>query len=252
MVRVYSAYLSTLTGQTTQAVFSAKIDTAVTTLNVTAVTSGTLAVSQYVTINGVVNQISALVTGTGGTGTYTLATAASSLNSTTQTYITYTYNAPSSKYTPINKYNLNSMTWAVNWREIFGNRNGECRCKVRIISNSSNNLTWLNNVGSIRASFSSSTSNNTNGVNIDFVRPQSDFISTQSYIDCDTTTSDGITILIPTSNNNLSLYLLNSTESPMLNVPDYQIWLYVEVDDKNPYDKKDINQGCSTNIFRPV
>lgn len=323
MVRVYSAYLSTLTGTTTQAVFTAKLDTATTTLNVTAVASGTLAVSQYITINGVVNQIlqqasvfgtaastftatittpttmtvvsggtglaagqfvliqghyNSIASGTapnwvltsseatatvasyssyataiplGNTGTYTLATAAA-LNATGQTYTTYTYTPTPSKYAPINKYNLNSMTWAVNWREIFGNRNGECRCKVRIMSNSNNNLTWLNNVGSIRASLSSSTSNNTNGVNIGFVRPQSDFIATQSYIDCDTTTSDGITVLIPTSNTNLSIYLLNANETPMVNVPDYQVWLYFEVDDEDPYDKKDINQGSSSNIFRPV
>ena len=46
------------------------------------------------------------------------------------------------------------MEWNINWREIFGNRNGECRVRVRFISSSSTSLNWQQNIGSLRATFS--------------------------------------------------------------------------------------------------
>ena len=140
-----------------------------------------------------------------------------------------------SKYAPVSKTNLANVKWNINWREIFGYRQGECRIRCRLISASSTSLTWAANVGSIRATVASSTTNASNGFNVGFVRPQNDFTGTNfTYLDCDTTTSNGTTMIIPNSNNDLTIMLLNSSESQMTNVADYQIWLYFDVDDEDP------------------
>ena len=75
-MKIYSLYLSTQTGATTQAIFTG---VAVgTNLYVTSVTSGTIKANQYITINGVINQITAFVVGSGTNGSvgiYTLSTS---------------------------------------------------------------------------------------------------------------------------------------------------------------------------------
>ena len=236
-MRVYSLYLSTLTGTTNQAQFTATITTAGTILNVSAVVAGSnlIAVGQNVVISGVVYQIATIATGAGAIGTYTLSTPYPPVNAVATTYYTYTTNN-NSKYAPVYKNNLANVKWNINWREIFGNRQGECRVRCRFISASSTStLTWAANVGSIRATIASSTTNASNGFNIGFVRPQNDFTGTSfTYLDCDTTTSNGTTMIIPNSNNDLTIMLINAQENFMTNMCDYQIWLYFDVDDEDP------------------
>ena len=234
-MRVYSLYLSTLTGQATQAVFTGTINN--TTLTITSVAYGAVAVGQSLyTATGVLITITALGTGTGGNGTYTLSAGAT--NATPTTYSSFLTTATASKYAPTNKSNLAQVKWNINWREIFGNRNGECRVRTRFISSSSTSVSWVANNGSIRASFSSNTSNSTNGFNIGFVRPQSDYTSgtnNTTYLDYDSTTSNGITMIIPNSNSDFTISLYDRSENLMVNVPEYQVWLYFDVDDKNPF-----------------
>ena len=122
-----------------------------------------------------------------------------------------------------------------NQREIFGTCSGECRLRARLISQSSTNINWLSNVGSLRATFASNTSNSTNGFNIGCVRPQNDFPSSTAnvtYIDCDTTTGNGSTIVIPNFNGDFTISLLNGMENLMINTQEYQIWLYFDVDNE--------------------
>jgi len=151
-------------------------------------------------------------------------------------YLSTAASSGSSK--PVSKTNLAQVKWAINWKEIFGNRNvGECRLRFRFLSNSSNTLSWANNVGSIRTNLTSNSGNNNNGFNIGFIRPQSDYTTgtaQTTYLDGDTTTGNGASILIPNSNNDFYITLLNNTETLMVNVPDYQIWLYFDVDDEDP------------------
>jgi len=75
-MKIYSLYLSTQTGATVGAIFTG---VAVgTNLYVTSVTSGTIKTNQYITINGVINQITGYVanSGTNGSvGIYTLLTS---------------------------------------------------------------------------------------------------------------------------------------------------------------------------------
>ena len=40
-------------------------------------------------------------------------------------------------------------------------------------------------------------------------------------------------MIIPNSSYELNIILLYKTEQPMLNVPDYQLWLYFDCDDKD-------------------
>jgi len=143
---------------------------------------------------------------------------------------------------PLDKTNLAQLKWSINWKEIFGSRNiGECRVRVRFLSNSSTLLSWNNNVGSLRGSFQSNTSNSSNGLNIGFLRPSSDNTTATpltSYLECDTDSSNGLSMVIPNSNSDFYITLLNSEEKLMLNVPEYQIWLYFDVDDENPTEDK--------------
>ena len=58
------------------------------------------------------------------------------------------------------------MKWSVNWKEIMGeyyNTNKPCRVKCKLISNQSTLLNTVNNLGSVRVSFSSNYSNISNG-----------------------------------------------------------------------------------------
>jgi len=133
---------------------------------------------------------------------------------------------------PYNKTNLNNVKWNINWKEIFGSKVGECNVRVKVFSASNTNLTWGNNIGSVRASFASNYQNSTNGFNLGSIQPILDNTSATAnttYLDCDTRDTIGVTMNIPTTNNNFSITFLNDSESLMANVPEYQIWLYFDV-----------------------
>jgi hypothetical protein len=132
---------------------------------------------------------------------------------------------------PVDKTNLNRVKWTINWKEIFGSKEGECRIRVKLVSNSATNLVWNDNVGSVRGSFSSNYQNSNNGFNLGSVIPVLDnTAANSSYLDCDTRASKGISMVIPKTNTEFSLQFLNSAENAMVNVPEYQIWLYFDVE----------------------
>jgi hypothetical protein len=64
----------------------------------------------------------------------------------------------------------------------------------------------------------------------------------------DTLTSNGATIIIPNSNSEFVLTLLNATETQMSNVPEYQVWFYFEVDDE---DEGDNDSGKPAKFLSP-
>lgn len=140
-------------------------------------------------------------------------------------------NTNTSSLKPANKTNLNNVKWNINWREIFGNKEGECRVRVKVTSASATNLTWSANVGSIRASFASNYQNSTNGFNLGAVLPQLDTTTATltSYLDCDTRPTTGVSMIIPKTNTDFTLSFYNANETAMANVPEYQIWLYFDV-----------------------
>ena len=145
---------------------------------------------------------------------------------------------------PLSTTNLAQLKWNINWKEIFGNRNvGECRVRVRLISSANASITTANNNGSLRASFQSYTSNSTNGLNLGAIVPNTFFITSTTvslYLEGDTSMTNGVSMIIPASNSELYITILNSSETLMLNVPNYQIWLYFDVDDENPTTDKSL------------
>jgi hypothetical protein len=322
-MKVYTLYLSTLTGSSTQAIFNGYVFTALNTVNATvsssttitfasassvalvagmsfivagstttgsiqsvasqtsitttsavsiangstlyffsstggylyvpAITSGSLAINQYIVVNGSVNQISALGSGTGGTGWYSLSTSTIT-NTTINVFTSYTLQSNPPKYAPIAKTNLSQIKWSINWKEIFGNRQGECRVRVRLISSSSTSLNWASNTGSLRASFQSTCANSNAGFNLGYIRPQSDYTSGTSnttYLDLDTTQSNGSTIIIPNTNGDFYLTIFNSSELPMTGVPDYQVWILFDTDDENPLEYNDSKDVQLSSIYKP-
>lgn len=230
-------------------------------LNVSVAGGATVAVGQYVetaqTVNIATNtiQIIALGTGTGGVGTYVL-NSGSTVASGTVYYYTTQYVPAVGKYTPTNLQvgtSISNFRYAINWKEIFGNRNGECRCRVRFISNSGSNITWITNTGTIRASLQSTCSNSSNLCILGCVRPQNDFTGTGfTYLDCDNTTSNGCTIIIPNSNQDFYINLMNANETLMLSVPDYQAWFHFDCDDEDPIDSNEVGFTKNGNVVQSI
>ena len=134
---------------------------------------------------------------------------------------------------PYDKTNLNNVKWNINWKEIFGSKEGECRVRVKLVSQSATNFTWSANTGSLRASFASNYQNSTNGFNLGSIEPK--LVSTiatpiTTYLECNTIDSKGVTMIIPKTNNNITISILNANETLMASVVDYQIWLYFDVE----------------------
>lgn len=146
------------------------------------------------------------------------------------------YLSTDGKNPPLSTAGFARTTWNVNWREIFGNRTGECRVRARLISQSTN-LASTHAHGSLRASFSSNTSNGFDGFNIGAIRPLLDYTSSPNnytYLDHDSTNTHGSTIIIPNSNGPFTVSLCDIYEGYMSVVPAFQLWLYFDVDDENP------------------
>ena len=157
-----------------------------------------------------------------------------------RTYSLYlsTTTPSTNKYAPTTKTNLANVSWNINWKEIFGDYKGEVNCRVKLISTTGTTtaITWAGNTGSLRASLSSPYQNVSNGVNLGFIRPQYDTTATsQVYLDVDTITGNGITIITPTSNQILSIQMIKADESLMTNAQEYQLWLYFDLLDKTDY-----------------
>jgi hypothetical protein len=132
---------------------------------------------------------------------------------------------------PVEKSNLARVTWSINWGEIFNGITGECRVRAKMVSADSANLTWAANLGSLRATFASNKSHSTNGFNLGQIIPIPNPVTASKwYMDCDTT-QNGSSIIIPSGNTSFVVTFLNSTESLMASVPDYNLWLYFDVDD---------------------
>ena len=165
-----------------------------------------------------------------------------------RTYSLYlsTTTPSSNKYAALNKTNLANVTWNINWKEIFGDYKGEVNVRVKLLTkaDTTTNFTWGNQVGSLRASFYTPYGNVSNGVNLGFIRPQYDTTATTSvYLDVDTITGNGLTIMSPTSNQNLIIQMIKDDETLMTNTKDYQLWLYFDLLDMPDYSAQTALQG---------
>jgi hypothetical protein len=132
---------------------------------------------------------------------------------------------------PTNRTNLANCTWNVNWTQIFGQRTGECNVRSRINSTSIAGLNRDDNIGTIRCSLNSPTSNNYNGLILGTTEDILDY-GVYEYLSLDTT-QNGVSCNIPIGNGSFTISFLNMTENTLMTVvPEYQIILYFDVEDE--------------------
>jgi len=135
-------------------------------------------------------------------------------------------------YAPVDKTTLANVTWNINWREIFGDFEGDVNVRCKLVSASgtftADTLSALS--GSLRASFTSPYSNNSNGVNLSNIFPIIDPVqATKVYFIADSTTNAaGVTIKAPTSNQKLTISMFKADGSFKSTALDYQIWFYFD------------------------
>ena len=144
------------------------------------------------------------------------------------------------KYAPTDKSNLANVKWSINWTEIFGeyaNTNKPCRVKAKLITAGSSSLSSSGNQGSVRVSLTSQYSNISNGINLgsSTIRLAAD--STYLYLDLDTIQTFGLSCNVPMSNDFFIQFLKADDKTFQTNVPEYNIWLYFDIDE----DKDDSN-----------
>jgi hypothetical protein len=143
--------------------------------------------------------------------------------------------------TPIDKTNLNSVRWNINWNSIFPtsmnairflNNNAKCHIKAQLVSSSGTGITWANQKGTLRiGGLVSNSQNPLNGVFLGVVKPVvSPIVATDWYLECDTTQTLGVEINIPI-NNNILVGLYNDAGNPMTNALEYELILHFEIED---------------------
>jgi hypothetical protein len=135
-----------------------------------------------------------------------------------------------------------SYTWNVNWRSLFSTtqsglknetKKDTCKVRCRLVSRSTNTLTNTNIV-SFRLSLQSNTSRVSNGFNVGSILIKKElFTPGYKYLDCNTLDTEGFTMLIPKEDNsNLTLSFYDNSETLITaNIPQYQVWLYFDVED---------------------
>ena len=187
-----------------------------------------------------------------------------------RTYSAY-FSTTSTVNPPIGEFTTNNprsnWSWNINWKKIFGNRVGECRVRGNMLSQSSQGLLMRNGevapvtiltYGSLRANFLSNTSDTTNYLNLGLIRPVLDptevpvnangVLTPFCCLEFDTTKTSGVSMVIPDYMNQSSIFniqILDDTENLMQRVPDYQIWLYFDVDDDIPHQRNYENNPLS-------
>ena len=166
---------------------------------------------------------------------------------------TYTLNLSTNSSTnkPVaNISNLASVSWKVNWKEIFGNRTGACRVRAKFQTQQQAGLVYAYTFGTLRCNLASSTSNCSNGLVLGQLSIINDQASGANYrLTCDTTSmTNGVSMIIPNTNTDLTINLLDSTENTFIgtvagntfNITSYLLTLYFDVDEDEPTLKMDL------------
>lgn len=146
----------------------------------------------------------------------------------------------SGQYVPTNKTNLANVSWNVNWRDVFSpDDDGKpMRVKVRILSRNvvNTNASWDTSIGTIRCNLPDKNSNSTNGLILGLLY-WSDNPTTGSgnhIIDVNSLSEVGVESYVPVGIQNFNIQFLNLAESQLAstNVPEYNILLICEIDEK--------------------
>jgi hypothetical protein len=123
-----------------------------------------------------------------------------------------------------------SVSWLVNWKSIFPNKNvknAKIRCKL--ISDSTNNInnTWN---GSCRLSIQSDTCKITDGLNIGNTFVKKDPIQVgYYYLECNTLETDGFSVIIPSEEQSLlRISFYDCLENTLTTIPHFQAFFYFD------------------------
>ena len=160
-----------------------------------------------------------------------------------RTYTLCLSSASTSIHPPVSANAFNSqVSWRVNWREIFGNRTGEARVRCNFRSQATSYTTG-NTFGTIRANLPSSSSQISNGLVLGLLTLTNDFATAGSgttALTCDTSTFYGSSIIIPNTNQDLTISLINGTDTLLTtNIQPFILMLYFDVDEDEPVLKMD-------------
>lgn len=140
----------------------------------------------------------------------------------------------SGPFAPVDKSNLASVKWSINWDSLFGiTSSGTCRVKFYFNSQSSGGYDWDTDCGTFRCSFSGNKNNNTNFVNIGPIQPANDTVSgTVHRLFGDTTQWAGIEINIPKGNEIFYTNLIQMNGDVISGfVDEWNCWWIFEVDE---------------------
>jgi len=158
-------------------------------------------------------------------------------------YLSYYLNTQSSnsQSKPYDKTNLANCSFNVAWASLFRNarvvldkRDVKCRLRVQFISQQNTSITHANNVGTIRINLGSSSQNATFGTVIGVVKPVlSATTASNFYLECDTTSTQGVEVNVPVDQTNLNVRLYTGAEALQANVPEYEMILHFELEDEN-------------------
>ena len=155
---------------------------------------------------------------------------------------TYSSNPTSNQGVPVNKTNLNNVSWNLNWDDIFRMENRKYRhCRLRIKLQSATwsavSTDWDTYLGYLTCNLPSLTSGFASyGTVICPVFPI-DCPTTGTTTHCmvlDTTPEQGIDIMVPVGNSDFTLTFNRADLSSGLrisNIYDYQVFLYFELYD---------------------
>jgi hypothetical protein len=137
---------------------------------------------------------------------------------------------------PTNKTNLGNVSWNINFDDIFkGNQKLYKNCRVRYsLKSIRGSLVWLNNIGFLGCSLSSSfNSIHTGYITIlGLISPINcpDTAETGAIYDLSTFDQKGVDINIPSSSSYLTISFVKYSDlTIMSSIADYQIILYFEL-----------------------
>jgi hypothetical protein len=143
-------------------------------------------------------------------------------------------------YVPINEDNKASVTWNINWNDLYGsilNKDEERRCRVKfqLTSLSQNGVfTWADNSGIIvLQGMSNNNSNSQNGLILGNIQPIDNPVAghPNHIMIGDTLQTAGVMSVLPYGYQPITIKLLDRTGAHQPNMVDYQIILQFEVDE---------------------
>ena len=139
---------------------------------------------------------------------------------------------------PIQKSNLASVTWIVDWDNIFrGHTNGLCKVTCNMISKkgTGSSDTWDGSVGIMTASFSSPYILSQNGCPIcplnrnQYIEVSGSSASYVFYYQANTTKNSSPSVItVPSGKSNFSIQMLDTQGNYIKNFPEYNVFFHFE------------------------